>query len=75
LLIVKVPERAVDGAANVAVVRDVAEAFGVSPSMVELLGGAASRRKRLRIQAADVGEERRFQERLEALLGEVPYSA
>ena len=48
-LTVYVPERAVDGKANAAVVRLLAEHFGVSRSEVELVSGATARPKRFRI--------------------------
>jgi hypothetical protein len=48
-LTVYVPERAVDGKANAAVVRLLAEHFGVSRSEVELVSGATARLKRFRI--------------------------
>ncbi len=48
-LTVYVRERAVDGKANAAVIRVLAEHFGVPRSRVELTGGASSRIKRFRI--------------------------
>ena len=48
-LTVYVPERAVDGKANAAVVRLLAEHFGGSRSEVELVSGATARLKRFRI--------------------------
>jgi uncharacterized protein len=42
-----------DGAANKALLRLVADAFGVPPSAVTLEAGATSRTKRLRIDGAD----------------------
>ena len=48
-LIVYVRERAVDGKATEAVVRLLAEHFGVAKSHVELVSGATSRLKRFRI--------------------------
>jgi uncharacterized protein (TIGR00251 family) len=46
---VKVRAKPQDGAANEAVIRLVAHAFGVAPSRVELLRGATSRDKLLRV--------------------------
>ena len=51
-LVVRVRERAIEGAANDACTRALAAAYGVAPSAVELLGGARSRRKRFAIAGA-----------------------
>lgn len=48
-LTVYVREPAVDGKANAAVIRVLAEHFGVSRSRVELTSGAGARIKRFRI--------------------------
>ncbi len=48
-LVVRVPERPVDGAANDAVVRLLAEHFGVPRGDVAVVSGHSSRRKRIRI--------------------------
>lgn len=48
-LTVYVREPAVDGKANAAVIRVLAEHFGVSRSRVELVSGAGARVKRFRI--------------------------
>ncbi|HET9030622.1 MAG TPA: DUF167 domain-containing protein [Candidatus Aquilonibacter sp.] len=48
-LIVRVRERAIEGAANAACIRALAAHFDVAPSRVTLLQGARSRRKRFRI--------------------------
>lgn len=53
---VAVTARAVDGAANAALVAVVAEAAGVRPAAVTLVRGATSRRKQLRIQCASAAE-------------------
>ena len=42
----------VDGEANAAVIELVAKAFGVPRSAVEVIAGAASRRKTIRVQGA-----------------------
>ena len=49
-LTVYVRERAVDGAANVGVVRALAEHFGVASSRVEILRGHSSRIKRVEVE-------------------------
>ena len=49
LLTVYVPERAVDGKANAAVIRLLAQYFDVAPSRVELVSGNTARLKRFRI--------------------------
>ena len=51
-LVVRVQERAVDGAATAAVVRAVAEAFGVRRADVTLVSGATSRTKVLEVPEA-----------------------
>lgn len=48
-LTVYVPERAIDGKANEAVVRLLADHFGVPRSRVLLVGGATARIKRFRV--------------------------
>ena len=48
-LVVKVQERAVDGAATIAAVKAVAEALGLRPYEVSLVSGATSRSKVLEI--------------------------
>lgn len=48
-LTIYVPERAVDGKANDAVVKLLAEHLGVPRSRVELVGGATARVKRFRV--------------------------
>ncbi|ANI39909.1 DUF167 domain-containing protein [Mycolicibacterium vaccae] len=49
VLTVYVRERAVEGKANAAVIRVLADHFGVPRSHVELTGGATARLKRFRI--------------------------
>lgn len=44
-LVLRVRERAIDGAANEACVRALAEHFGLAPSSVALIRGARSRKK------------------------------
>jgi len=48
--VLRVRERAIDGAANSACVRALAAAYGVPPSAVELIAGARNRRKRFAIR-------------------------
>jgi uncharacterized protein len=50
-VVVAVRERAVDGKANEAIVRAVADWLGVAPSGVLLMHGALGRRKLLAIEA------------------------
>lgn len=68
VLLVKVTARAVDGAANAAVLRDLAKAFDVRPRQVTLLRGSGARRKQVRIEARDDVEEGRLHDRFLALL-------
>jgi uncharacterized protein (TIGR00251 family) len=49
-IVLRVRECAVEGAANRACVRALAQAYGVPPSGVELVSGARSRRKRFSIR-------------------------
>ncbi|MBK7723573.1 MAG: DUF167 domain-containing protein [Austwickia sp.] len=62
---VAVTARAVDGAANRAVIAAVAEAFCVRPREVELVSGATARSKVLRIG----GDDSDLADRLRELLG------
>ena len=48
-LLVHVPERAADGAANAGVVRALAEHFGVPPRDVEIVRGHTARIKRVEV--------------------------
>lgn len=64
-LLVSVRARAVDGAANAAVVRALAEAFGVSRNAVRLLAGGRGRDKVVMVD----GDEGDLADRLVALLG------
>jgi uncharacterized protein len=45
-----------DGEANRAVLRLVADALRVAPSRLEIVAGARSRRKRIRVQGVDAAE-------------------
>lgn len=56
----------VDGAANTALLRFLAEALDVAPSACRLLAGATGRRKRVRI----TGDPSRLRARLDALLAD-----
>jgi uncharacterized protein YggU (UPF0235/DUF167 family) len=49
-LVLRVRERAVEGAANAACRRALAQAYGVPQSAVELIAGARSRRKRFAVE-------------------------
>jgi hypothetical protein len=46
----------VDGEANAAVIELVAKAFGVPKSAVEVIAGAASRRKTIRVRGATAAQ-------------------
>ena len=52
-LVVRVRERAMEGAANEACVRALAQALDVAPSCVTLVQGARSRQKRFSIAGMD----------------------
>lgn len=52
-LVVKVTARAVEGQANAAVVRAVAEAFGVPRRAVSIVSGATSRTKVVQVEGGD----------------------
>lgn len=56
----------VDGAANTALLRFLAEALDVAPSACRLLAGATGRRKRVRI----TGDPARLRARFDALLAD-----
>ena len=49
-VLVKVRAKPQDGAANDAVIRLLAQALGIAPSRVEMLRGATSREKLLRVE-------------------------
>ncbi len=66
VLTVRVAAPPADGQANEAVCRAVATALGVRPTAVELVRGASSRRKRLRI-AGDPDELRARSDGLRAI--------
>jgi uncharacterized protein YggU (UPF0235/DUF167 family) len=51
LVVVRVRERAVEGAANAACIRALCETYGVSARAVQLVHGRRSRRKRFVIGA------------------------
>lgn len=55
-LVLRVRERAVEGAANEACIRALSQALGVAPSRVTLLHGARSREKRFAIEGLDEAE-------------------
>jgi uncharacterized protein YggU (UPF0235/DUF167 family) len=61
-LVVRVSERAVDGAATAAALRAVAKAFGVPRAAVRLVTGATARTKIVDVDGGDA-------ERLRELLG------
>ena len=55
-VVVRVRERAVEGAANRACIAALAAHYGVAPSRVSLVAGARSRRKRFAIAGGTVPE-------------------
>jgi uncharacterized protein len=57
-LVVRVRERALEGAANAACVRALAGALGIAPSCVTLLRGAHSREKVFEIAGVDEAQAR-----------------
>jgi uncharacterized protein len=65
-LVVSVAERAVDGAANRAVVAAVAAAFGVRRADVEIVGGRTARSKTVTVTGDRAELDRRFRELLGA---------
>lgn len=58
-LVLRVRERALEGAANEACIRALADALGVAPSSVSLLRGARSREKLFEIAGIDEKEARK----------------
>ncbi len=63
-LLVKVRERAIDGAANDAVIRALAHAFGVAPREVQILRGRRSPRKFVEVGGDDPRHDARLAELL-----------
>lgn len=55
-LVLRVRERAVDGKANAACVRALADAYGVAPSSVTLVRGARNRQKSFEIRGEASGD-------------------
>jgi uncharacterized protein YggU (UPF0235/DUF167 family) len=60
LLVLRVRERAVEGAANDACARALATALGIAPSSVRLLHGARSRDKVFEVDGLAEAEARRL---------------
>jgi uncharacterized protein len=58
-VVLRVRERAVEGAANEACIRALAHALGVAPSQVSLLRGTSSRVKLFRIEGIEESEARK----------------
>ena len=58
-LVLRVRERALEGAANEACIRALAQTLGVAPSGVRLLRGARSREKLFEIDGIDEKEARK----------------
>jgi uncharacterized protein (TIGR00251 family) len=63
---VKVGAPPADGRANTAVLGLVAETLGIPVSQVELVGGASSRAKRVRVKGVEVDDLRRVLQRVVA---------
>src|SRR5260370_24189355 len=61
---VKVGAPPADGRANTAVLGLVAETLGIPVSQVELVGGASSRAKRVRVKGVEVDDLRRVLQRV-----------
>lgn len=55
-LVLRVRERAIEGAANAACIRALAEAYGVAPSALSIVRGTRSRRKRFAIRRPEKPE-------------------
>ncbi|MBV8531151.1 MAG: DUF167 domain-containing protein [Candidatus Eremiobacteraeota bacterium] len=53
MLVLRVRERAIEGAANEACIRALAAAYGVAPSAVALVRGARARRKHFAIRVRE----------------------
>jgi uncharacterized protein YggU (UPF0235/DUF167 family) len=58
-LVLRVRERAINGAANGACIRALAVAYGVPRSAVGLIGGSRSRRKRFSIRLREQTKDQR----------------
>jgi uncharacterized protein YggU (UPF0235/DUF167 family) len=58
-LVLRVRERAIDGAANQACIRMLSNALGVPPSRIELKQGARGREKRFAVDGIDEALARR----------------
>lgn len=56
VLVLRVRERAVEGAANEACIRALSDALGVAPSRITLVRGARSREKRFAVEGLDEAE-------------------
>lgn len=55
-VVVRVAERAIEGAANAGCVRALAQRLGVAPSSITLTGGAAARRKTFALATIEIDE-------------------
>lgn len=58
MLLARVIAAPVDGAANMAVIKLIAQSLRIAPSRVALVSGHQSRHKRVRIDGLDAGEVR-----------------
>jgi uncharacterized protein (TIGR00251 family) len=71
-LVVAVQAPAVDGKANQAVIKQLAEAFGLRARDFTIVFGELGRDKRLIVEGLSPEEEKTLQAKLEELMGEVP---
>lgn len=55
-VVLRVRERAVEGAANEACIRALSDALGIAPSRVALVRGARSREKHFAVEGLDAAE-------------------
>jgi uncharacterized protein (TIGR00251 family) len=71
-LVVAVQAPAVDGKANQAVIKQLAEAFGLRARDLTIVFGELGRDKRLIVEGLSIEQEKTLQAKLEELMGENP---
>ena len=69
-LLVAVQAPAVDGKANQAVIKELAEAFDLKPRSFTIVFGELGRDKRLVVDGISIEQEKTLQAKLEELMGE-----